>query len=91
MSKFGTITTLVDEKTEKKVNTVSAKEISAVADKTMGATVSTAGVTGKLVGPVVSPGMTTTLELGNFSNLNPKTSPTSLNQTCTVLPSDSWL
>ncbi|PON81829.1 Basic-leucine zipper transcription factor [Trema orientale] len=87
-SREGTPTTAGDEKTEKQVNPVSAKEISG---KTLGATVSTAGVTGKLVGPVVSPGMTTGLELRNSSNLNPKTSPTSLSQACTVLPSDSWL
>ncbi|PON49578.1 Basic-leucine zipper transcription factor [Parasponia andersonii] len=87
-SREGTPTFAGDEKTEKQVNRVSAKEISG---KTLGATVSTAGVTGKLVGPVVSPGMTTGLELRNSSNLNPKTSPTNLSQACTVLPSDSWL
>lgn len=45
-------------------------------DKALGLAVSPAGMT---VGSVVSPGMTTALELRNSSNLNP------------VLPSDSWM
>lgn len=55
----------------------------------IGATVSPAGVSGKLVTPVVSPGngMTTALELRNAS----KISPTSVPQNCAVLPSESWL
>ncbi|XP_030493871.2 common plant regulatory factor 1 isoform X1 [Cannabis sativa] len=65
-----------DEKTEKQINSVS--------DKTMGASFSAAGVSAKLVGPIVSPGMTTAFDLRNPSNLSP-------NQTCTVLPSDSWV
>lgn len=77
---------------EKHVNPISAKEINAVSDKALGATVPPAGVPGKTVGSVVSPVMTTALELRNPSNLNIKTSPTAtLNQACTVLPSDSWL
>lgn len=77
---------------EKHVNPISAKEINAVSDKALGATVPPAGVPGKTVGSVVSPVMTTSLELRNPSNLNTKTSPTAtLNQACTVLPSDSWL
>ncbi|XP_062090589.1 common plant regulatory factor 1-like [Humulus lupulus] len=71
-----------DEKSEKQVNSVS--------DKTMGASLSAAGLSTKLVGPIVSPGMTTAFELRNPTNLSPKTSP-GFNQTCTVLPSDSWV
>ncbi|KAM6594727.1 hypothetical protein CsatA_002430 [Cannabis sativa] len=65
-----------DEKTEKQINSVS--------DKIMGASFSAAGVSAKLVGPVLSPGMTTAFDLRNPTNLSP-------NQTCTVLPSDSWV
>ncbi|KAM6600916.1 common plant regulatory factor 1 isoform X1 [Cannabis sativa] len=72
-----------DEKTEKRVNSVS--------DKTMGASLSAAGVPAKLVGPIVSPGMTTAFDLRNPTNLSPKTSPSGFNQACTVLPSDSWV
>ncbi|KAL5572043.1 hypothetical protein UlMin_021640 [Ulmus minor] len=43
----------------------------------------------KFVGP--APGMTTALELRNSSSLNAKTSPTSLNQACGVLPTETWL
>lgn len=74
-SREGTPTTGV-EKTEDQANTVSAKDINVASDKALGLAVSPAGMT---VGSVVSPGMTTALELRNSSNLNP------------VLPSDSWM
>lgn len=83
--------TVGDEKSEKKASPVSAKEVNAVSDIEMGAAVSPSGVSGKLVAPVVSPGMTTALELRNPSNLNPKISPSTLQQTCAVLPSEAWL
>ncbi|XP_024019007.1 common plant regulatory factor 1 [Morus notabilis] len=90
-SREGTPTTVGDEKTEKQAKRVSTSEINAVSDKTLGATVPPSGIPGKLVGSVVSPGMTTALELRN-SNLSTKTSPTAtLNNTCAVLPADSWL
>ncbi|KAH7519518.1 hypothetical protein FEM48_Zijuj08G0045000 [Ziziphus jujuba var. spinosa] len=78
-----------DEKAEKQATPVSIKEVNAVSDMEIGATVSPAGVSGKLVTPVVSPGngMTTALELRNAS----KISPTSVPQNCAVLPSESWL
>lgn len=63
------------EKTEDQVNKVSAKEINAASEKSLGLAVSPAGLT---VGSIASPGMTTALELRN-SNLN------------SVLPSDSWI
>ncbi|XP_015888834.3 common plant regulatory factor 1 [Ziziphus jujuba] len=88
-SREGTPTTVGDEKAEKQATPVSIKEVNVVSDMEMGATVSPAGVSGKLVTPVVSPGngMTTALELRNAS----KISPTSVPQTCAVLPSESWL
>ena len=43
----------------------------------------------KFVGP--APGMSMALELRNSSSLNTKTSPTSLNQACGVLPTETWL
>ncbi|KAF3439911.1 hypothetical protein FNV43_RR18189 [Rhamnella rubrinervis] len=90
-SREGTPTTVGDEKSEKQASPVSAKEVNAVSDIEMGATRSPAGVSGKLVAPVVSPGMATALELRNPSNLNTKISPSTLQQTCAVLPSEAWL
>lgn len=90
ISSFCLYITIVGD--EKHVNPISAKEINAASDKALGATVPPASVPGKMVGSVVSPVMTTALELRNPSNINTKTSPTAtLNQACTVLPSDSWL
>lgn len=85
------IPTAGDEKSDKLASPVSAKEVNAVSDVEMNAIVSPAGVSGKLVAPVVSPGMTTALELRNPSNLNAKINPSTLQQTCTGLPSETWL
>ena len=48
----------------------------------------TAGVAGTIVGPVVSSGMTTTLELRNPSSVHSKASAP---QPCPVLPAETWL
>lgn len=50
-----------------------------------------ANVAGKLVGPVVSSGMTTALELRNPSTVHPMTCPTSAPQPCGVLPAEAWV
>lgn len=69
----------------------SAKEVSVAPNKTSGATVTPGGVSGNLVGSVVSPGMATALELKNTSNINTKTTTTSVPQSCSVLSSEAWM
>ncbi|TKY64023.1 Common plant regulatory factor 1 [Spatholobus suberectus] len=54
-------------------------------------TASAAGAAGKLVGPVVSSGMTTVLELRNPSTVHSKANSTSAPQPCAVVPSEAWL
>lgn len=70
---------------------VSAKEVNAASDKVLGATVAGASVPGKLVGPVVSPAMTMALEIKNSPNLNSNSNPTSVPQSCVVLPPEAWI
>lgn len=70
---------------------VSAKEVNAACDKVLGATVAAPSVPGKLVGPVVSPGMTMALEFKNSPNLNSKSSSTGVPQSCAVLPPEAWM
>ncbi|XP_027350122.1 common plant regulatory factor 1-like isoform X3 [Abrus precatorius] len=53
--------------------------------------VTPASVAGKVVGPVVSSGMITTLELRNPSSVHSKTNTTSAPQPCAVLPAEAWL
>ncbi|XP_009377247.2 common plant regulatory factor 1 [Pyrus x bretschneideri] len=68
-----------------------AEEASAATDKVLGVTLAAVGIPGKLVGPAVSPGMTTALELKNLPILNSKTSPTTVPQSCAVLPPETWI
>ncbi|XP_050114287.1 common plant regulatory factor 1-like isoform X1 [Malus sylvestris] len=68
-----------------------AEEASAATDKVLGVTLAAVSIPGKLVGPAVSPGMTTALELKNSPILNSKTSPTSVPQSCAVLPPETWI
>ncbi|KAJ7951255.1 Common plant regulatory factor 1-like protein [Quillaja saponaria] len=65
---------------------IQASSVSAKEAATSKFAVTPADVAGKLAGPVVSPGMKTTLELGNPPTVNAKTSPTS-----GVLPAEAWL
>ncbi len=51
----------------------------------LGASVAAAGV------PVLSPGMTTALELRNPTKMNGRSSPTSVPQPCAVFPAEGWL
>lgn len=69
---------------------VTSKEVSTATNKVLGATVTPASVAVNLVGNVVSPGMTTTLEFRNTPNTNPKTTTPSVPQSCTALPSEGW-
>ncbi|KAH9731693.1 G-box-binding factor 3 [Citrus sinensis] len=48
-------------------------------------------IAGKPVGPVLSPGMPTKLELRNAPGMNVKASPTSVPQPCAVLPPETWI
>ncbi|XP_004494783.1 common plant regulatory factor 1 isoform X2 [Cicer arietinum] len=83
----GTPTTDGEGKTHTQGSQVS-KEIAA-SNKTMA--VAPAGVAGHLAGPVVSPAMTTALELKNPSSVHSKTNVTSAPQPCAVLPAETWL
>lgn len=80
-----------DGKTETRSSPGPAGEVNATSDKVLGTTVAPVCVPGKSVGPVLSPAMTTALELRNPSNMNAKASPTSFPQPCAVLPSETWL
>ncbi|KAK7349459.1 hypothetical protein VNO77_06842 [Canavalia gladiata] len=53
--------------------------------------VTPASVAGKLVGPVVSSGMTTALELRNPSTVHSKANSASASQPCAVMPPETWL
>ncbi|XP_050280187.1 common plant regulatory factor 1-like isoform X4 [Quercus robur] len=77
-------------KTETQASPVTSKEASTATNKVLGATVTPASVAVNLVGNVVSPGMTTTLEFRNTPNTNPKTTTPSVPQSCTALPSEGW-
>ncbi|KAA8516134.1 hypothetical protein F0562_019313 [Nyssa sinensis] len=77
-------------KTDTHNSPVPAGEVNGASDKAMGVTVTPASVAGKVVGTVLSPSMTTALELKNTPGANPKTSPTSIPQSCGVIPSEVW-
>ncbi|KAM2280413.1 hypothetical protein ACFX1S_041138 [Malus domestica] len=80
-----------DRKTDMQPGPVSAKEANAATDKVLGVTIAAASIPGKVVGPAVSPGVTTVLELNNPPILNSKTSPTCVPQSCAVLPPETWI
>lgn len=77
-----------DAKIEPQASPVTAAEINESPSKLLGTT-KAADATGKL-GSVISPGMSTALELRNPSSINAMTSPTSV-PPCSVLPSEVWL
>ncbi|KAK4593946.1 hypothetical protein RGQ29_017854 [Quercus rubra] len=77
-------------KIEMQASPVTSKEVSTATNKVLGATVTPASVAVNLVGNVVSPGMTTTLEFRNTPNTNTKTTTPSVPQSCTALPSEGW-
>lgn len=77
-----------DAKIETQASPVTAAEMNEGSSKLLGTT-KAADATGKL-GSVISPGMSTALELRNPSSINAMTSPTSV-PTCSVLPSEVWL
>ncbi|KAK7338010.1 hypothetical protein VNO77_18605 [Canavalia gladiata] len=86
-SREGTPTTDGEEKTEVQ-GSPNTKDTTA-SNKTM--PIAPASVAGKIVGAVVSSGMTTTLELRNPSSVHSKTNTTSAPQPCATLPAESWL
>ncbi|XP_023527760.1 common plant regulatory factor 1-like isoform X4 [Cucurbita pepo subsp. pepo] len=87
-SREGTPITGKDAKIEPQASPVTAAEINESPSKLLGTT-KAADATGKL-GSVISPGMSTALELRNPSSINAMTSPTSI-PPCSVLPSEVWL
>ncbi|XP_011650712.1 common plant regulatory factor 1 isoform X1 [Cucumis sativus] len=77
-----------DAKIEPQASPVTAAEMNESSNKLLGTTKAT-NATGKL-GSVISPGMSTALELRNSSSMNAMTSPTTV-PPCSVLPSEVWL
>lgn len=65
--------------------------VNATPDKVLATAVAPTSVSGKPVGPVLSPGMPTKLELRNAPGMNVKASPTSIPQPCAVLPPETWI
>ncbi|KAL9430280.1 hypothetical protein AB3S75_025631 [Citrus x aurantiifolia] len=65
--------------------------VNATPDKVLATAVAPTSVSGKPVGPVLSPCMPTKLELRNAPGMNVKASPTSVPQPCAVLPSETWI
>ncbi|OIW04616.1 hypothetical protein TanjilG_30514 [Lupinus angustifolius] len=84
---FPTVQADREGKTEVEDNPVSKE--TAASNKMVSATPISA--VGKFVGPTVSSGMTTTLELRNPSAVNAKAKSTSVPQPCGVLPPEAWL
>ncbi|KAJ8748525.1 hypothetical protein K2173_003424 [Erythroxylum novogranatense] len=73
-------------------NTAGAMKRSRDSTPTIGDVNGSSGVSGKPTGPIVSPPMTTGLELRNgVLSGAAKTSPTSVPHTCAVLPSEAWI
>ncbi|KAL2345875.1 hypothetical protein Fmac_007160 [Flemingia macrophylla] len=79
-SREGTPTTDGEGKNEIQGSSVSKEKMAVVPS-----------VTGNIVGPTVSSGMTTALELRNPSGVQSKTNTTSAPQPCSVLPAEAWL
>ncbi|KAL4024428.1 hypothetical protein IC575_012779 [Cucumis melo] len=77
-----------DAKIEPQASPVTAAEMNESSSKLLGTT-KAVNATGKL-GSVISPGMSTALELRNPSSMNAMTSPTTV-PPCSVLPSEVWL
>lgn len=65
--------------------------VNATPDKVLATAVAPTAVSGKPVGPVLSPGVPTKLELRNAPGMNVKASPTSVPQPCAVLPPETWI
>ncbi|RDY06664.1 Common plant regulatory factor 1, partial [Mucuna pruriens] len=84
---YQTLQSDVEGKTETQDGPVSKETTSS--KKVMSAT--PASVAGKLVGPVVSSGMTTTLELRNPSTVHSKANSPSAPQPCAVVPFEGWV
>ncbi|XP_050387644.1 common plant regulatory factor 1-like [Argentina anserina] len=85
----GTPSTAGDQKPQMHSSLASVKD-NAASGKALGTTVAVVGVPAKLVGPTVSPGVTTVLELKNSSNVN-LNGATSVQQAGAVLPQETWL
>ncbi|KAA8520711.1 hypothetical protein F0562_015017 [Nyssa sinensis] len=79
-----------DDKRETQNSPVPAGKLNGASNKVMGVSVTPASGAGEVVGTVLSPSMTTALELRNTSGPNPKTSPTSVPQPC-VMPGEAWV
>lgn len=90
-SREGTPPTGGDGKTETQATSAPSAEVNAGSDKVLGVAVPPTSVTGKLAGAVLSPRMSTALELRNPPSVNAKTSPSSIPQPGAMVPSDTWI
>lgn len=63
----------------------------ATSEKLLGITVATPMVAGKVVGAIVSPSMTSSLELKGSPKEHAVNSPAGGQQPSTMMPNDSWL
>lgn len=86
-----TVPTGGDGKTETQATSAPSAEVNAGSDKVLGVAVPPTSVTGKLAGAVLSPRMSTALELRNPPSVNAKTSPSSIPQPGAMVPSDTWI
>nr|ANS71549.1 bZIP protein 5 [Lonicera japonica] len=77
-----------DDKNERENGPVTATEVKGASEIVVGVTVAPK-IMGNMVGTVVSPGMNMALELSNPSPAV-KTSPTSSQPSCTVIPNETW-
>ena len=80
-----------DGKTETPTTPAPSAEVNAGSDKVLGVSVAPTSVTGKLAGTVLSPRMTTALELKNPPSVNAKTSPTTIPQPGALVPPEAWM
>ncbi|KAJ9681286.1 hypothetical protein PVL29_020253 [Vitis rotundifolia] len=80
-----------DGKTETQATSAPSAEGNAGSDKMLGVAVPPTSVTGKLAGAVLSPRMSTALELRNPPSVNAKTSPSSIPQPGAMVPSEAWM
>lgn len=79
-----------DGKTEIHSGPVPAGEGNVSSEKVKGLSAAPARFAGELVGPVLSPTMTTALELSNISNLNAKIDSASIQQPSMLIPEETW-
>lgn len=90
-SREGTPTNGGESKSLTPRSPITTGEVNGSSETVVAATVAPANATEKVMGAVLSPNMTTALELRNPSGVNVKTSPASVPQSCPSLPNEAWI